>query len=378
MPKSKRRSGKVPKSDRPCTYELGYVRQDLYACRKCIKESNGTLSGFCRGCKETCHAGHAEEVIELYTKRNFRCDCGNSRMNSKCSLTVEKDDLNVENEPSYSHNFEGRYCRCDREYDYNLAMAQCAMCEDWFHEECYKTDAETRAKGSEDDDFFQIEYELTCKDCVKKLPLLGDYYEQHHAWVGDNAPLKSGRKSKCVRPKRTDIKSKPGTMDYVWRQGFRLALCRCPECMTLYKNTKVAYLVDRADFVGASEQEDPNLLQATDDAEILNDVIEDENEKQKKKLIPMFFDEERIPRKPLPPKAQDPISANPAADSMEVDNIGQKLSEEQRLSIRTRINDFLRHSIETNGGNLDKVSMEGYLADLYADCLNSFTEKLDS
>lgn len=55
-----------------CTYDRGYISQPVYACRVCSK---GELKGFCYGCSMTCHLDHASEVIELFTKRDFRCDC---------------------------------------------------------------------------------------------------------------------------------------------------------------------------------------------------------------------------------------------------------------------------------------------------------------
>ncbi len=58
-----------------CTYERGYISQEIYICITCSKEKN-TLSGICVGCAYKCHENH--EVQILYFKRNFRCDCGNS------------------------------------------------------------------------------------------------------------------------------------------------------------------------------------------------------------------------------------------------------------------------------------------------------------
>jgi len=40
--------------------------------------------GFCLGCMLHCHDGH--EVHELYSKLDFRCDCGNSRMPFACQF----------------------------------------------------------------------------------------------------------------------------------------------------------------------------------------------------------------------------------------------------------------------------------------------------
>jgi hypothetical protein len=42
-----------------------------------------------------CHEDH--DVVELYSKALFRCDCGNHRMPFSCSLKEDKDYSNTEN-----------------------------------------------------------------------------------------------------------------------------------------------------------------------------------------------------------------------------------------------------------------------------------------
>ena len=89
-------------------------------------------AGVCLACSLHCHEGH--QLYELYTKRDFRCDCGNSKFPSftctldpvsqtsvvcdsslSLSLSVQsKDPLNPKNK--YNHNFRGLYCTCDRPY----------------------------------------------------------------------------------------------------------------------------------------------------------------------------------------------------------------------------------------------------------------------
>ena len=60
-------------------------RQALYACVTCTQDQK-QLAGICLACSYHCHDGH--ELIELYTKRNFCCDCGNSKFaNNKCTIT---------------------------------------------------------------------------------------------------------------------------------------------------------------------------------------------------------------------------------------------------------------------------------------------------
>ena len=44
------------------------------------------FAGICYACSDKCHDGH--DLFELYTKRNFRCDCGNARFaETKCLLS---------------------------------------------------------------------------------------------------------------------------------------------------------------------------------------------------------------------------------------------------------------------------------------------------
>lgn len=118
-----------------CTYNKGYMkRQAIFSCLTCTPEGN---AGVCTACSLSCHDGH--EIVELWTKRNFRCDCGNSKFGEFfCKLFPSKDVENVQN--SYNHNFKGVYCICDRPYpdpdvEEQIEMIQCCMCEDWFHEE---------------------------------------------------------------------------------------------------------------------------------------------------------------------------------------------------------------------------------------------------
>ena len=75
------------------------------------------------------------ELVELYTKRNFRCDCGTSRMTKKCKLEPKKE---VYTRNRYNQNFLGLYCTCHRPYPdpedtTDDVMIQCVVCEDWLH-----------------------------------------------------------------------------------------------------------------------------------------------------------------------------------------------------------------------------------------------------
>lgn len=119
--------------DQDCTYHEGYMkRQALYACSTCKTKDD---AGVCLACSLDCHDGH--ELYELYTKRNFRCDCGNSKFpDFNCHFLPSKDFTNDKNE--YNHNFRGLYCTCKRPYpdpedSIDDEMIQCIVCEDWFH-----------------------------------------------------------------------------------------------------------------------------------------------------------------------------------------------------------------------------------------------------
>jgi E3 ubiquitin-protein ligase UBR7 len=117
-----------------CTYSQGYKnRQAIFSCRTCTPDGN---AGFCTACSLSCHEGH--DVLELWTRRRFRCDCGNSKFGvGICRLQVNKEPENSCN--IYNQNYKGVYCICKRPHpDPDLPeqceMLQCCICEDWFHE----------------------------------------------------------------------------------------------------------------------------------------------------------------------------------------------------------------------------------------------------
>ena len=82
--------------DKNCTYMTGgYMkRQALYSCLTCIKDSSNP-AGICLACSYRCHEDC--DLVELYTKRNFRCDCGNSKMTNECKLDNDKTPVNERN-----------------------------------------------------------------------------------------------------------------------------------------------------------------------------------------------------------------------------------------------------------------------------------------
>ncbi|XP_064181283.1 putative E3 ubiquitin-protein ligase UBR7 [Anguilla rostrata] len=150
-----------------CSYPQGYVkRQALYACNTCTP-IGAEPAGICLACSYKCHDGH--DLFELYTKRNFRCDCGNGKfIESKCKLYPGKDGLNTNNK--YNHNFNGLYCTCKRPYpdseDQILdEMIQCIICEDWLH---------SKHLGCAMEECVELQ-EMVCESCMNKAPFLWTY-----------------------------------------------------------------------------------------------------------------------------------------------------------------------------------------------------------
>ncbi|ORZ09546.1 hypothetical protein BCR42DRAFT_423629 [Absidia repens] len=165
----------LPGKFETCTFNQGYIRQPLYACKTCspppkdterdAPETKFQPAGMCYSCSIACHADHV--LYELFPKRHFRCDCGVKGKfdEHRCELAVVEKQ-NVSNKDNcYNHNFIGRYCRCNEEYDPSTeveTMYQCVLCEDWFHERCI---------GNIPDKFSDFE-SYACRACVKKHPYI--------------------------------------------------------------------------------------------------------------------------------------------------------------------------------------------------------------
>nr|XP_046165318.1 putative E3 ubiquitin-protein ligase UBR7 isoform X3 [Oncorhynchus gorbuscha] len=150
-----------------CSYPQGYVkRQAVFACNTCTPRGVEP-AGLCLACTNHCHDGH--DIFELYTKRNFRCDCGNSKFGVfRCQLSPGKDRQNAKN--NYNHNFHGCYCTCDRPYpdtedQVNEDMIQCIICEDWYH---------PRHLGCTVEESEELQ-EMVCETCMNKAPFLWTY-----------------------------------------------------------------------------------------------------------------------------------------------------------------------------------------------------------
>ncbi|XP_022802782.1 putative E3 ubiquitin-protein ligase UBR7 isoform X1 [Stylophora pistillata] len=325
--------------DKNCTYLAGYVkRQALYACSTCSPADNEP-AGICLACTLACHDGHV--LYELYTKRNFRCDCGNEKFGGfTCKLYSGKDAENSINK--YNQNFRGVYCTCQRPYpdledEIEDEMIQCIICEDWYH---------SRHLGSLPPIGGEFQ-EMICDNCMTKCSFLQAYLslsvpqqkssidpnqqvdikqeteskldiEKTNDLDGGNASVSekgyhdskcSGEGSDqqdCFRPESTETphsdSQKPicsGKSDCwkttvgketksaandcnasklensladcklvqlqasvttvenkatYWHTGWRSNLCKCENCISLYRSLDVLYLTDESDTMVAYEK----------------------------------------------------------------------------------------------------------------------------
>ncbi|KAI0474322.1 hypothetical protein F4859DRAFT_86356 [Xylaria cf. heliscus] len=155
----------LPYSFKNCTGPLGSLRQNIYACLTCNpppigsdpdSDSAFSAAGICYSCSVQCHGEH--ELVEIFQKRNFTCDCGTTRFKSDqpCTLRINPDTNargNVHSElpdpnNKYNQNFRNRFCSCSVDYspqEQKGTMFQClglgthetgGCGEDWYHPGC--------------------------------------------------------------------------------------------------------------------------------------------------------------------------------------------------------------------------------------------------
>ncbi|GAB6021580.1 hypothetical protein CHUAL_004171 [Chamberlinius hualienensis] len=254
--------------DQNCTYPTGYVkRQALYACGTCLENNAGknkSPAGICLACSFSCHEGH--RLFELYTKRNFRCDCGNSKFKSNpCKLFPDKEPLNVSN--NYNQNFDGLYCTCARPYpdpddEIEDEMIQCIICEDWYH---------GRHLGAAVPD--NNEYgEMVCGSCIDKCEFLWGYQARISESREDvDEGVVTASSSVNDESGRVDVEKV--TPHCVWKDlenkttkratgaaafmpdGWRSKLCLCSNCREKYVEKNIMFLLDSDDTVHFYEEQ---------------------------------------------------------------------------------------------------------------------------
>jgi len=259
-------------SDSSCSYSLGYMsRQPLYACQECaVLSPDADVTkpqigvGVCLACSYQCHEGC--NLIELYTKRNFRCDCGTDKMRKKCQLEPNKE-ANIFNK--YNQNFSGVYCTCNRPYPdpddpVDDLMIQCVVCEDWFHGR--HTNMPNNKLPDE-----ELYAEMICFQCVGKLDFLRSYQglavtvakkikdsdENINKDVDVTHDSDDSKKTEptstatfnCKLLPKEDTAESTVVSSMFLPENWRLSLCTCPSCTTLYKDLKVEFLTDVKDTV---------------------------------------------------------------------------------------------------------------------------------
>lgn len=125
----------IPFSFSSCTYAgIDEDRQPIYSCLSCRPSTSKSQdvpgsaaatefnendpesrAGICAACSVSCHGDC--ELVELFTRRNFTCDCGTSKLESrKCTLTLRQGE-SPSSENKYDGNFDGIFCTCKTRYD---------------------------------------------------------------------------------------------------------------------------------------------------------------------------------------------------------------------------------------------------------------------
>ncbi|KAM9780164.1 putative E3 ubiquitin-protein ligase UBR7 [Neosynchiropus ocellatus] len=289
-----------------CSYPRGYVkRQALYACNTCTP-AGGAEAGICLACSYNCHGGH--DLFELYTKRAFRCDCGNSKFpeDVKCKLYSDKEGVNSLNK--YNHNFFGRYCTCQRPYPdpedtTEDEMIQCVVCEDWLH---------GRHLGAEVPEGAE-QMEMICEACMKKNDFLWTYAahltgapdeatgsgtSQQEAETGTDDVTEPGGKRRRQEAETSCHLKKFQTANrevqksgaVFWRQGWRSEICRCPSCKESLTAAGLLFLSDDSDTVLSYENEGRHNEQRRHDSDPLMSALNNLDRVQQLEIIHGFND----------------------------------------------------------------------------------------
>ncbi|PAV61288.1 hypothetical protein WR25_13791 isoform C [Diploscapter pachys] len=228
-----------------CTYTQGYLpRQTLFICLTCTPSPQ--QAGICLGCSENCHEGH--ELVELYTKRKFCCDCGNSKFTAKCKLFEvcfcifskwcipyfqEKQPENQLN--AYNQNYVGLFCHCNQPYPSPLIEEeehQCVICEDWFH--MTHIDPTFNVKDEELQKKMNGPGSMVCNSCIAKVPFL--------------LPLESETDTSTVCFSKNKSFSVPRDKRFfLLAVKWRNRICKCAECIAIMEMAQCEYLIDSED-----------------------------------------------------------------------------------------------------------------------------------
>lgn len=165
-----------------CTWKLGPIRQNLHICTTCpnLETEPDNAKAFCYSCAVSCHnfnpedeetvvsSGLKHSIEEIWTRRNFRCDCPST---GHCRLVppeeIAQDLFSHQNSYHHVHNFKGQYCFCNGSgwAAGDQTMYQCEICEDWYHDTCVVEKADLSSEHIPSEDSFE---DFVCCDCVKE------------------------------------------------------------------------------------------------------------------------------------------------------------------------------------------------------------------
>ncbi|KAI9598437.1 hypothetical protein BDF19DRAFT_432516 [Syncephalis fuscata] len=281
-----------------CTRSLGPTRQSAYACLTC---SPTQPHGICYACSIACHADH--RLVELFERRRFLCDCAtdlptsNSNSNSCQIQSNDTSIYDIENEDKgsgntavttsssytttknikrnqYDHNYLGRFCRCDEEYDPDKepgTMYQCAICEDWFHDRCINNMPQCT-------DLFE---EFCCQSCVVRLPFLKHYaIDTNNTVIDKDTQVVEKEEKENSEEKKRSYPDNDTTIEEITTKRVKIELnnhhnhhnnveleskvtecwrnqlCHCQQCMDIYNKEDVTYLLSVEETYQPEKDED--------------------------------------------------------------------------------------------------------------------------
>ncbi|KAH3768035.1 ubiquitin protein ligase E3 component n-recognin 7 [Pelomyxa schiedti] len=233
-----------------CTYDQGYKNQALYSCLTCGSADKPV--GVCFGCSLRCHVDH--NIVELYFKHGFRCDCGSSKIatpDSKCCFNTSGFPRPSNTENRYGHNFQGLFCWCNKLYDPATIMFQCVACEEWYHNYCLTENGKSPMPS--EDDFA----DLICKDCIQRCPFLLCYPELQVNAEGipttEKTPTETsatkeltgtGCNMSALALKKAETMTKEAPCNTYWRSAWQHSICRCEGCTLKYTQTPFPWLFE--------------------------------------------------------------------------------------------------------------------------------------
>ncbi|QLQ79592.1 hypothetical protein HG537_0C02390 [Torulaspora globosa] len=276
----------MPWDPKSCSYEKGALRQQVFACR-----THGNI-GVCYSCSIQCHTSC--DIVELFTKRNFTCDCGTDKDQSKSENQQFKCQLRKNREPDvaslqnvYGHNFRGLFCSCNQEYDpdSSAVMLQCVLgseCnEDWYHDYCIvgkpkqevkkNGDEETLADGMPPLDSFDA---FICWKCVSKY----EYYFQRlmsHPLAQDIIAHRIQHGSSEEKDVSHSVKKRPiddGGNEYslTLKHGYSKKLAKIKETLDKETDKLYKFLNDLVPFL---VNDDPVYEEPEDTATEADDMV---------------------------------------------------------------------------------------------------------